>query len=165
MPKIPALRALIISVVMTVALIFAAGGFFYYAATEAATGQMGMSEIVLPSGRTLWLRRQSYAHTPEQLYISPGDDYCAPYRHGHDWRMPDGITGSPEDPLLVSFSSDSLIVHAPGKPTAPWFTGFNGIHIEFAPISDSDYRRYVAGTLPTGWKRIEVEWGHNTCSL
>ena len=159
------MRKFFIGLSLIVAAIIAAGAFFFYAASEVATGQMGMSEISLPSGRGLWVRRQSYAHTPEHLYISANDDYCAPYSHSHDWRLPTGITGSPENPLLVSFSGDSLIVHSPGKPTAPWFTGSNGIHIEFAPVSESEYRRYIAGTLPAGWKRIEVDWGHNTCSL
>jgi hypothetical protein len=162
-------KPLIVGVVLVAAALAAAAAYLLYAANEISTGRMGAAEITLPSGKTVWLRRQSYAHTPDHLYISGNDDYCAPYSVWHDYKLSPPITGDAASPVIVSFDGDAIVVHAPDKPRFPWLAPIS-LKVEFQRVTPSEYAAYVARAsdsdgLPAGWQRIEVPFGHNTCSM
>jgi len=162
-------KFILVCAALLVAAIIGLGAFFVYAANEVASGQVGMATITLPSGKTVWLRRQSYAHTSEHLYISASDDYCAPYSSWHDYKLPPSVTGNTASPLIFSFTGDTLVVHAPEKPRSPW-SAPQSFKVDFQLLTSSEYAAYVASPedargLPTGWHRLDVPYGHNTCSL
>lgn len=160
----------ILGLTLIVVIVIAAGAFVLYRMNEVSTGQMGMAEIVLPSGKLLWLRRQSYAHTPEHLYISASDNYCASYSVWSDYKLPPSVTGDRSSPLLFSFEGDTIVVHAPDEPKSPWPFAPRSFKLAFQKLRLSEYAAYselpVGGNhLPTGWHRVDVPYGHNTCSL
>jgi hypothetical protein len=159
-----------LTLIVIAAIAIAARDYVFYGLNEVATGQMGMAEIVLPSGKLVWLRRQSYAHTPEHLYISASDSYCAPYSIWHDYKLPPSVTGDTSSPLVFSFEGNTIVVHAPDEPKSPWLFAPKSFKVAFQKLVSSEYAAYAtlpAGSnrLPTGWHRVEVPYGHNTCSL
>lgn len=160
-------RSHVLAIVIT-SLVLTSVAWFVYSAKEVATGQMGMLELKTPSGASLWVRRQSYAHTREQLYISANSDYCAPYRSG-DYRLPPPITGSPQNPMLISFSGSTLVVHAPDSTHSRSQLTPKLSQARLEPLTTVEYQAYVddrrGERLPEGWQSIEVKWGRNTCSL
>jgi hypothetical protein len=124
-----------------------------------------MTSISLPSGATVWLRRQAYAHTPEHLYLSENPSYCAPYDSGRDFKLSPSTTGSVSLPLLISFSGNTVIVHTSGQPGNPWLHRPKTFDVRYERLSPLDAAAAKQDRLPVGWQRIEVPWGHNTCSL
>jgi hypothetical protein len=161
-------KFILVCAALLVAAVLGLGAFFVYAANEVATGQMGMATITLPSGKAIWLRRQSYAHTSEHLYISASDDYCAPYSSWHDYKLPPSVTGDTKSPLIFSFVGDTILVHAPEELKFPWLS--QSFKVEFQRLASSEYAAYAAlsenaSGLPTGWHRMDVPYGHNTCSM
>jgi hypothetical protein len=143
---------------------------FVHGINGMASWQMGMVELHLPSGTNVYVRRQTSAGAPEDLYLSASADYCAPYNRWHDYKLPAVIHGGPQSPLLVSYSGDTIIVHAPKEPNSPWLSAPKSFKVGFQPLTSSEYSTYIAlpqnsNALPEGWQRIEVAFGHNTCSL
>jgi hypothetical protein len=164
------MRKLVLSgLVLLVTAAAVAGGFVLYGLHEVASGRMGMTQIVLPSRRIVWVRRQTYAHKPEQLYLSLNDEYCAPYNRWRDYKLPASVTGDAAAPLIFSFTGDSIVVHAPEKPNPPWLFGPKTFRVEYEQLPRSEYATYATNSgatlLPVGWHRLIVQYGHNTCSL
>ena len=99
------------------------GFWLVYALNGVASLQPGMIELHLPSGATAYLRRQAVFNKPADVYISASDDFCKPFDRWHDYKMSEPIHGAPDSPLLISYSGDTIVVHAPKKPQTPWFSG------------------------------------------
>lgn len=132
--------------------------------------QPGMSELRSPSGGFLYLHRQSYFGKPAELFISRNNDLCEPYDRWHDFKISDPVHGASDSPLLISSSDNSIIVHAPNKPTRPWLSGSPELKLNFDPITAEQYAAYASPDntsviLPPGWQRVEVPFEHNTCAL
>ena len=135
-----------------------------------ATWQVGMSELHLPSGTTVYIRRQTNEGKPEDLYLSASGDYCAPYDRWHDYKLATFSHDQPQPLVWVSYSGDTILVHTSEKPKSPWLFPPKSFKVEFQPLTPSEYSAYAAlpeGTsgLPAGWQRVKVDFGHNTCSL
>jgi hypothetical protein len=136
---------------------------------EVSTLQPGMIELHLPSGATAYLRRQSVFDKPAEVYISASDVFCKPFDRWHDYKMSAPIHGALNSPLLISYSGDTIVVHAPKKPQTPWFSGVASFKVAFQELSLEEYAAYASGKsgieLPVGWNRVEIPFGHNTCAL
>jgi hypothetical protein len=162
-------------IVLVVGLVIFAGvaliGFWlFYALNGMASLQPGMIELHLPSGATAYLRRQAVFNKPADVYISASDDFCKPFDRWHDFKMSEPIHGAPDSPLLISYSGDAIVVHAPKKPQTPWFPGPASFKVVFQRLSSEEYAAYAAIgkssiELPVGWNRIEIPFGHNTCAF
>jgi hypothetical protein len=162
-------------IVLVVGLVIFAGvaliGFWLsYALNGMASLQPGMIELHLPSGATAYLRRQAVFNKPADVYISASDDFCKPFDRWHDFKMSEPIHGAPDSPLLISYSGDAIVVHAPKKPQTPWFPGPASFKVVFQRLSSEEYAAYAAIgkssiELPVGWNRIEIPFGHNTCAF
>ena len=78
------------------------------------------------------------------------------------------IHGAPNSPLLPSYSGDTINIHSPKKPQAPWLSASASFKVAFEELSPEQYAAFTTpGTLrslPTGWKLIDVPFGHNTCA-
>lgn len=154
-------------ILASVALI---GFWLSYAINGVTSLEPGMIELHLPSGATAYLRRQSYFNKPADVYVSASDDFCKPFDRWHDYKMSDPIHGASDSPLLISYSGDTIVVHAPKKPKTPWLSGPASFKVVFQELSSAEYVAYAAPgnnsiELPEGWKRLEIPFGHNTCAL
>jgi hypothetical protein len=141
-----------------------------YEINEVTSLQPGMIELHLPSGATAYLRRQAYFSRPAEVYISATGDFCKPFDRWHDYKMSEPIHGASDSPLLISYSGDTIVVHAPKEPQKPWSSGPSSFKVVFEALSPEKYAAYAASgrsgiELPTGWNRVEIPFGHNTCAL
>jgi hypothetical protein len=132
--------------------------------------EMGIVELDLPSGAAAYVHRQTYGGGPEELYLSENSDYCAPYNSWRDYKLSQVPYRAPQLPLFISYSGDSIVVHGLEKPNAPRFSAPKSFNVEFQLMAPADYLAYArlpaeGAGLPPGWRRIEVTYGHNTCSL
>ena len=162
-------------IVLVVGLLIVAGvaliGFWLvHALNAAASLQPGMVELRLPSGVTAYLRRQAYFNKSADVYISASGDFCKPFDRWHDYKISEPIHGAADSPLLISYSGNTIVVHAPKRPQSPFFSGPASFKVVFQGLSSDEYAAYAAsGTssieLPTGWNRVEIPFGHNTCAL
>jgi hypothetical protein len=106
--------------------------------------EVGMVELHLSSGATAYLQRRTVLGRPAELYLSSSYDYCAPYDHWHDYKLPAPLTGVEASPLVITMSGDALIVHGPNRPTGPWLSGPKDFRVQFSPMSLSDYSALAA---------------------
>ena len=146
------------------------GFWLVHALNGMASLEPGMIELHLPSGATAYVRRQAYFNKPADVYISGNNNFCKPSSRLHDYKLPEPIHGAPSSPLLISYSGDTIIVHSPNKPQSPLFSDSSSFKVTFQELSSKDYEAYAAPYgrgigLPTGWLRIEIPLGHNTCAL
>jgi len=161
--------------VLVVGLLIVAGlaliGFWLvHALNGVASLEPGMVELRLPSGATAYVRRQAYFNKPADVYISASADFCKPFDLWHDYKMSEPIHGAVDSPLLISYSGDTIVVHAPKKPQTPWFSSPASFKVLFQELSSDEYAAYAASgkssiELPVGWNRVEIPFGHNTCAL
>ena len=135
-----------------------------------ATLEPGMVELHLPSGPTVYLRRQAYSGKPAEVYISSNPDFCAPYDRKHDYKLPPRIQGGPDSPVLISYAGNTVIVHSPEPVVQPSLAQPNSFIVMFEQLTPEAYAVYVknghaAADSATSWTRQEVPFGHNTCAL
>jgi hypothetical protein len=145
-------------------------GYWVWSGLNAvATLEPGMIELRLPSGAVAYLRRQAYFGKPAVVYISANPSFCAPYDRWHDYKLPLVIHGGPESPVLISYTSNTIVVHSPEPVIEPWFARPSSFSVAFEKITHGAYATYVgisqsAAILPKSWTRVEVRFGHNTCA-
>jgi hypothetical protein len=140
-----------------------------YVINGVASLQPGMVELHLPSGATAYLRRQAYFNKPADVYVSANGDFCKPFDRWHDYKMSELVHGASDSPVLLSYSGDTIVVHATKKPQTPWSAGPASFKVVFEELSPQKYAAYAASNksgaeLPLGWNRVEVPFGHNTCA-
>jgi hypothetical protein len=145
------------------------GGMIVHGLNEVASLEPGMIELHFPSGAIAYLRRQAYFGKPSDLYLSASGDFCKPFDSRYDYKLLDPIHGAPDSPLLISYSGDSIVVHAPTKPSSPWLSPPENFKVEFQKITAERYAGYASSKqsdlpLPTGWLRVDVPFGNNTCA-
>jgi hypothetical protein len=149
--------ALVVSLLIlaSVALI----GFWLVSAFNGvASLEPGMIELHLPSGATAYLRRQAYFDKPADVYVSASDDFCKPFDRWHDYKMSEPIHGAPDSPLLISYSGDTIVVHAPKKPQPPRSSGPASFNVAFQELPIEKYVAYAA----SGKNSIELPEGLET---
>jgi hypothetical protein len=162
-------RSVWISIFLVLVGVALFASWLVYAINGVTSLEPGMVEIKLPSGATAYIRRQAYFSKPADVYISASDDFCKPFDRWHDYKMSEPIHGAPDSPLFVSYSGDTIVVHAPKKPKTPWSSESAPFKVAFEELSAQEYAAYAApgqsGTKPpAGWNRIEIPFGHNTCA-
>jgi hypothetical protein len=156
-------------IVIVLAVVLAGAGVFAYLVSrgldQVAHLEPGMVTIQLPSGVTVYVRRQSFFRKPAEVYLAASPDFCAPYDRSHDFKLPEVIHGGIESPLLLSYQGNAITIHGPKELQRPQYppSSFSVLYEELTSEAYSGYVR--SNQLPAGWMRIEVPFGHNTCAL
>ena len=132
---------------------------------QVAHMQAGMVTLQLPSGATVYVRRQSFFGKPAEVYFSASPSFCAPYDRSHDFKLPEVVQGGVESPLLLSYQGNAVTFHGPKDFRRPHDPPRN-FNVIYEELTAEAYSAYVeSNQLPEGWVRIEVPFGHNTRAL
>jgi len=160
-------------VILLTVMVASAAGFAFFVwrgLNEVADLEPGMVALHLPSGATAYVRRQSLGGKPAEVYLSASADFCAPYDRSHDFKLPDVIHAGTESPLLISYQGNTIILHGPKQLQLPGQAPPSSFNVIYEKLMPEVYSAYVGSNqqamkLPDGWMRVEVPFGHNTCTL
>jgi hypothetical protein len=111
-------------IVIVSAFLLAAGAFAYLVSRgldQVAHLKPGMVTLQLPSGATVYVRRQSFAGKPAAVYLSESPSFCAPYDRSHDFKLPEVIHGGIESPLPLSYQGNAITFHGPKELQRPHY--------------------------------------------
>lgn len=167
------MRTRTIILILLSIIVGGAGGIAYFVwrgIDQVAHLEPGMVTLRLPSGATVYVRRQSLFGKPAEVYLSASGDFCAPYDRSHDFKLPDVIQGGTESPLLISYQGDSIILYGPKQLQRPRHAPPSSFNVIYEELTPEMYSAYVESNqqsvkLPEGWMRVEVPFGNNTCAL